>query len=81
MNSDCCGNVSLVVWSSFLFVLYGLHQRDPAGLCAPPSASLAHARPHAAPEVHGAVVLIGLRGDLHLLHDELQQAVLLLQHA
>lgn len=77
----CCSNKSLFFLFFFLFVLYGLHQRDPAGHCARPSASLAQARPHVAPEVHGAIVLIGLRGDLHLLHDELQQAVLLLQHA
>lgn len=78
---SCCSNNLLVFLSFFLFVLDGLHQRDPAGHCARPSVSLAQALPHAAPEVDGAVVLIGLRGDLHLLHDELQQTVLLLQHA
>lgn len=66
---------------SLLLVLDGLHQWDPAGHADRAGFGALRGWPHAAPDVDGAVVLVGLRGDLHLLHDELQQVVLLLQQA
>lgn len=66
---------------SLLLVLDGLHQRDPAGHTDRSGLGTLQSGPHAAPDVDGAVILVGLRGDLHLLHDELQEVVLLLQQA
>lgn len=67
--------------SSFTLRLDGFHQGDPPGRGAASCFSLSQVGPHGAPDVHRAVVLVRLRGDLHLLDDELQEAVLLLQNA
>lgn len=66
---------------SVLLVLDGLHKREPAGHADRAGFGALRGGPHAAPDVDGTVVLVGLRGDLHLLHDELQEVVLLLQQA
>lgn len=71
----------LVLSSSFAFGLDGLDKRDPARCAAASSFALTQAGPQAASDVHRAVVLVGLGGDLHLLDDELQEVVLFLQNA
>lgn len=77
-----CGEVHAHVMSpSLLLVLDGLHQWDPAGHAARAGFGTLQGGPHAAPDIGRAVRLVGLRGDLHLLHDELQEVVLLLQQA
>lgn len=66
---------------SVRLVLDGLHKREPAGHADWAGFGALQGGPHAAPDVDGTVVLVSLRRDLHLLHDELQEVVLLLQQA
>ncbi len=79
--SRCYVKTISISSSSFFLGLDGLHQRDPARHSLSSSFSLTQVRPHLASDVHRAVVLVGLWGDLHLLDDELQEVVLLLQQA
>lgn len=67
--------------SSLSFWLNGFNQWNPARHSVSSSFNLTQARPHTGFDVHRAITLVGLWADLHLLDDELKEAMLLLQHA
>ena len=77
-----CTIVAVSVLSSlFTFGLQGPYERDPPRRAVASCFTLTRAGQHAVSDIKRTVILIGLRGDLHLLDDELQEAMLLLQDA